>query len=284
MRIGFISDLHIDINREYPVMDVLAGEAAREQLELLAVAGDISETPDETVEEMERLEERLRSESGCRLFYVPGNHDMWNINCPQSDSDAIYSRYLGDENCLSGRSIRLGDRGGQSFLIGDIGWYDYSFAGTQYSREELDGMSISGRIWQDRLYNSWTEDNPGKNRLMLRQIEETMTECEKTPGASFIAVTHMLPIKEFCVPAEQPDWDFFNAYLGSAALGRLYGRHNVKYAVCGHVHYRSRLEKDGITWICPCLGYHTEWPLYGLKDNSLLTHLQDALQIIDYDC
>ena len=45
--------------------------------------------------------------------------------------------------------------------------------------------------------------------------------------------------------------------------------------------FAQQLEKDGILWICPCLGYHSEWPLYGLKDNEAKTHIADALQMLD---
>ncbi len=47
--------------------------------------------------------------------------------------------------------------------------------------------------------------------------------------------------------------------MGSRKLGELYTRYPVEVAVCGHVHYRKTLEKEGITWLCRCLNYHTEW-------------------------
>ncbi|MFQ9754348.1 MAG: hypothetical protein ACLRYU_12165 [Coprococcus sp.] len=33
--------------------------------------------------------------------------------------------------------------------------------------------------------------------------------------------------------------------------------------------------------ICPCLGYHTEWPLYHLADDRAQTHIRDALYILE---
>ena len=73
-------------------------------------------------------------------------------------------------------------------------------------------------------------------------------------------VTHMLPIREFTVPVPNETWDYFNAFLGSSALGDLLlGYPDVKYSVCGHVHYRKEVEKEGRRFLCQCLGYSTEW-------------------------
>jgi hypothetical protein len=70
----------------------------------------------------------------------------------------------------------------------------------------------------------------------------------------------MLPIEEFTVPVPNETWDYFNAFLGSRALGDfLLSRPEVKYSVSGHVHYRKQVEKAGKTFICQCLGYSTEW-------------------------
>ena len=88
----------------------------------------------------------------------------------------------------------------------------------------------------------------------LKQLEKQLKDCG---SLSVLAVTHMLPVKDFCVP-EEPD--------------------GIK---CGHVHYRSTVERDGIRHICPCLGYHTEWPLYHLADDRAQTHIRDALYILE---
>lgn len=280
MRIGFISDLHIDINQDYPVMELLAEASLEKELDMLAIAGDVSETPVRTIDAMQSLQERLLSAADCRVCYVPGNHDMWNKNCPDQQTEQIAAAYEADPLCLAGGKVFLaGDYG----LIGDIGWYDYSFASAQYSREELDGMRIGERTWQDKLYNSWTEDNAGQMQASLARLRAAMEKAAALYGheKALIAVTHMLPVREFCVPESQKDWGFFNAFLGGEAIGDLFTEYPVRFSICGHVHYRKHYVRDGITWICPCLGYHNEWPLYELDDNSPQTHIENALQVFD---
>ena len=74
MRVGLISDLHIDINKDYPIVELTAETAAEQMTDVLVIAGDISETQNQTLQAIERLQ------SLCEfpVYYVPGNHDMWN--------------------------------------------------------------------------------------------------------------------------------------------------------------------------------------------------------------
>ena len=176
--------------------------------------------------------ERLQSLCEFPVYYVPGNHDMWNKNCPECTTEEIDRIYREDLRCLSGKPVILEKDGRQLALVGDVGWYDYSMASPEYSRDVLDGMMMDGRTWQDKLYNQWTEDNQKQMFRCLKQLEKQL-------------------------------------------------KYPVRYAVCGHVHYRSTVERDGIRHICPCFGYHTEWPLYHLADERAQTHIRDALYILE---
>lgn len=276
MRIGCISDLHIDINKDYPVLETVAAAANERALDVLLVAGDISETPQNTIEAMARLDALC----GCKVYYVPGNHDMWNKNCPDRKTEEIYMAYVQDTRCLSGKHVILENGEDRLALVGDIGWYDYSMASPGYTNAQLDGMSLGGRTWQDYYFNQWTKDNQAQMAGSLKALETQLAQCSALP---VLAVTHMLPIDNFCVSVAKKDWSFFNAFLGSTAIEELYLRYSVRYAVCGHVHHREQLDKNGILNICPCLGYYNEWPMFNQpKDNSVEWHVRDAMQILEY--
>lgn len=284
MKIGFISDLHIDMNQNYPVMDVLVQTADEKGLDVLAIAGDISESAEITLREVKELAGRLDTLCGCRLLYIPGNHDMWNKHCPGRDADEIYQAYCEDPLCLCGKSMTLKTGSGRRvFLIGDIGWYDYSLASKRFSAEELDRMTLNGRTWQDKLFNNWTRDNGGRENFFRQRLLKQAGQCRSRMQEEdkLIVLTHMLPVRDFCVPEEQlPGWGYFNAFLGSAGLGDAILEMHADAAVCGHVHYRSSVRKGGILWICPCLGTFDEWPLFGIGDVSLAGHIQNALYIL----
>lgn len=278
MRIGLISDLHIDINEAFPVLELTAEEAGKQSVDVLVIAGDISETQDRTIKAIDRLQ----SLCSFPVYYVPGNHDMWNKNCPERTTEEIDRIYREDPHCLSGRHIVLEKDGRKLALTGDAGWYDYTMASPEYTEEQLNAMTMDGRTWQDKLFNQWTADNRRQMKRCLGQLEKQLEACGDLP---ILAVTHMLPVTDFCVP-ETPGglkWGFFNAFLGSTAIESLYTKYPVRYAVCGHVHYRSQVQRDGILQICPCLGYYTEWPLYQLGDNSAAAHIKNALYVLDVE-
>lgn len=268
MKTVVLSDIHVDINREHPVVQEFARYIKEQDARLAIIAGDVSEIQQETLDTLNTIEQL----SGARVLFVPGNHDLWG---PPGDPDqiaAIYDRYVRDEHCLCGRDVVLGD----TVVIGDVGWYDYSFGSGRYSFEEFEQMSLAGRTWQDSLRNAWTRDNLGRTQWMLSRLEARLAAY---PDKQLAVVTHMLPVKDFTVPAEMANWSYFNAFLGSRKFGELYRRYPVKAAVCGHVHYRRSFDRDGIHWMCRCLNYHSEWrPQDG---ETLREQIEKAAEVIE---
>ena len=118
-------------------------------------------------------------------------------------------------------------------------------------------MRHDGRTWQDSLKNQWTADNIGRTSIQLKRLEQQLQQVKGMPA---IVMTHMIPIREFCVPADRIMWRYFNAFLGSEAFGRLFERYQVVCSISGHVHYRKQILHGETRYLCPCLGYYTEWP------------------------
>ena len=161
MKTVVLSDIHVDINRSTNAE--FARYIKEQDARLAIIAGDVSETQQETLDTLNTIEQL----SGARVLFVPGNHDLWG---PPGDPDqiaAIYDRYVQDEHCLCGRDVVLGD----TVVIGDVGWYDYSFGSGRYSFEEFEKMSLAGRTWQDSLRSAWTRDNLGRTQWMLSRLE-----------------------------------------------------------------------------------------------------------------
>ncbi|KAH0793655.1 putative phosphoesterase [Histomonas meleagridis] len=206
------------------------------------------------METAKRLEEMMN----VPVYYVPGNHDLWcrNFEKEHTSTDDIYQKFVTDQRCLCGNPILLQGKTSTYALIGDVGWFDYSFGNPEFTKTDFDAMTYQKRRWQDSILNQWTKDNPGKCSEMLTRIESFLQKYASYPQ---IVVTHMLPIREFCVPEIRESWRYFNAFLGSEQFGELYKKYPVKYAVCGHVHYRKVVKKDDITYICPCLNYANQW-------------------------
>ena len=61
-----------------------------------------------------------------------------------------------------------------------------------------------------------------------------------------VVVTHHLPFADLVTSKGEPPWDFINGFMGSDRLGAaMLGAANVRAAVCGHTHFRKRVEVDG---------------------------------------
>lgn len=272
-----ISDIHVDINRSYPVMEALAEYAIQKEAECILIAGDICED----VYKVREHVQWLKKQTGVQVYYVPGNHDLWHTKESKVTTDEIYKLYCEDENCLCGKQVRVG----KHIVLGNVGWYDYSFGSSEYTRKQYDGMEHGGRVWQDKYYNDWTVDNTGRNEWFLEQIKGQLVKAaeymkQENGGEiqGIVVVTHMLPHRAFTVPVDdKPMWKFFNAFLGSEALGKLCEQYPVDYALCGHVHYRHEFTEKGIRYMCRCLNYASEW--WGSKE--IQTQIEQAAGFIE---
>lgn len=269
MRCGFISDIHIDINKEYPVLENLVAISKEKKCDILIVAGDIAEDYRKTIAAMDLLNESIPS------WFVPGNHDLWVPEGSSLTSKEIYDILSEDEHCLIGHPLVLEEA--DTLIVGDTGWYDYSLAGN-HPLHLFEGMKFNGRVWQDSIRNrSFTSDNRATCEWMLSKLGFQLSG--RWNYSNRIAVTHMIPIKEFRVPADWKDWSFFNAFLGSSEFGELFEREGVTLSVSGHVHFRKQFEHGGTTYICPCLGYEREWKLTGKDPHDVRVQIEDSLVV-----
>ncbi|MBI9106293.1 MAG: metallophosphoesterase [Spirochaetales bacterium] len=253
MKIGLLSDLHVDINfaGEDRVTPAVCDTIKNNDLDLFITAGDIASDHKLSLEVVTRIEK----ETGRDCLFVPGNHDLWNEKHPGISAMETYTAMAAHPHNLASGPVKL--KNGWS-AVGDTCWYDYSFGtGSVFSFEDFQRRSYKGRIWQDSIMTDWKMPDKKVHDWFLGRVEESLILSE---GDEIVAVTHMLPIDDFTVPVPHDTWDYFNAFLGSRSLGELFLKYpSVKYSICGHVHYRKQVVKGGITNICQCLGYSTEW-------------------------
>lgn len=268
MKLAIISDLHIDINKNHKVMEELIKLCKKKNAEMLLIAGDISEQAEVTMASIQSLKEALQ----IPVYYVPGNHDMWNKHETVKTTEEIYRLFCEDENCLSSGSKQISE---DTTLIGDIAWYDYSFGHERYSKEEFDQMTHMDRTWQDLKFNDWAKDNQATCEKFLAKLEEQLKAC-KTKNK--IVMTHMVPIEEFTVQGANELWYYFNAFIGTERLHELYQKYDVTYGICGHIHYRKMLKKEKTTYICPCLNYDTEWLS---EEKDVAKELEEAMVLVE---
>jgi putative phosphoesterase len=257
MKIGILSDIHVDLNGGEAVINGLLAAMLRQDVEAMVIAGDVSSDYRVTLDSLEQLQER----SGIRILFVPGNHDIWNEADPDITAWQAYEELERFPGNLTRGPQEISD--GWT-IIGDLGWYDYSFGGSQYSREDFDRMQFGERVWQDRIKAIWDRHTLEIHRTFYEKLDTQLkrtkvSRCSDSHHRKIILVTHVLPRKEFTVQRPDPEWIYLNAFLGSPEYGELALDHGVRYSICGHVHYRKQVTVNGTRFICNCLGYSDEW-------------------------
>ena len=268
MRIGVISDLHVDLNEqagEPSVEQALLEVVDESRLDALIIAGDISND----VRLSLKVLNGLRDASGIPVLFVPGNHDYWSKENGITDTWEIYGQFRTYDGCLSESPRALNE---DWVVIGNSGWYDYTLGEDKYGFGDFEKMRTPDRTWQDSLYVDWGRSNRDIHRYFYEGLERELSEHR---GKQVIMVTHMLTHPYFKVPMPHPQWEYFNAFLGSAEYAALYEKYGVRYGIMGHVHYRKRHAERGTEMICACLGYRREW-----KEADARREIRNCMQII----
>lgn len=267
MRIGMISDIHIDINKNIDIFGELEAAVYKKDVDILLIAGDICENSDKTLEFIRRFNENEH----IMTYFVPGNHDMWDIggDFEKGDTNKVYEKYKSSPYCLSSHDLEINENW---YAIGDIGWYDYSFGSPLFRFEEFESMSYEKRIWLDHVNADWGISNHELTQRMYTQLEQRL---EKIKDKNIIMVTHMLTHPYFKVQ-RSGTWDYFNAFLGSRSFKYLCDKYRVKISLMGHVHYRKACIDNNTLYVCSCLNYYSEW-----KEKDIKKQVEDALYTID---
>ncbi len=265
MRVGLIADIHININLEYDLVELITENILENKIETLIIAGDISNNYNETV----NFIDDLIAKSKISVYFVPGNHDMWS---EEKDTLKIYKAYEKHPACLINKIVHLTKK---TSLIGDIGWYDYSYGNKKFSDDEFNTKQYAQKTWQDSLNTNWEMSDKEVSKMCYDNLENSL---EKLNNKDIILATHFLCHEEFLVPEIREPWEFFNAFLGSANYKDLVLKYNVKYAVMGHVHYRKQIIENNTTFICPCLNYAKEW-----QNDDVKKQINLAMSVIEVE-
>jgi putative phosphoesterase len=268
MRIGILSDIHVDINQEAgkPVMEGLKAAIKDKAIDKMIIAGDMANDYQLTLASLKELE----TDTGVECLFVPGNHDIWNEKHPDVTAWDAYEWLKAHKgNLVNGPRTLVGDW----VAIGDLGWYDYSFGSPEFTLEAFDRMQIDDRLWQDKIKAIWGKSTREMHAYFYDKLQQQLRAYQ---GKKIILVIHVLPIQELTVQPPDRMWSYLNAFLGSTQYGELALEHAVPYVICGHVHYRMQKRINNTEFICNCLNYSDQWIE---KDPSL--EIADVLKVIE---
>lgn len=243
MKIAFTSDIHVDVNKDYDITRNIINYLKAYGCCTLIVAGDISSNYNTTLGVIEKFKR-----GGIKVYFVPGNHDIYTNNTVV-DSYETYRRFCSKDGCLSGETIKIGS----SVIVGDMGWYDYSFGDyLKYNRE-----TIEKKIGWDDTYRITFNDIEFckyQNKKFKSRLDLVVEEYGK--DQRIIVVSHMVPCIELC--RQYPD-TYFDAFTGNQELWNIVKEYNVDTWLYGHNHINRVREIDGIKTVSSGLNYHGKW-------------------------
>jgi 3',5'-cyclic AMP phosphodiesterase CpdA len=247
MRLALTSDLHVE---HHPDVIPLVAERVRALApDVLIVAGDVSSQLDT----LEAALAALRT-SAPRLLFIPGNHDLWTLP-GQPSSRARYERDI-PAACARAGVDALGaapvDIGGVVFA-GVTGWYDYSLRNREldatFTRADYERGAWGRLRWNDTARVVWPDDDGAEldaPAICDRQVASLAAQLADAGVRPTVVVTHHLPFAGLVTSKGEPPWDFINGFMGSERLGEAMRRAgNVRAGVCGHTHFRKRVDVDG---------------------------------------
>lgn len=253
MRIFFTADLHVDYtpmhrNMVYHIINLVE----QHEINIVCIGGDIS--PD--IEVVFNVLKEIQSNTGCRVLFVPGNHDIWVHKSSMDDSyptswDKLWN--LGSDgrihNLMENGPLQLGGVG----FAGTMGWYDYTF----YDAELNIPLASYERKWHN--HNQWMDgeyarfdgmDDRQITRIFNQRLDKQLADlhCDKK-----IVISHHCPFLELQRKA-YPEKSFFNAFGGNIGQGEIMLKHGVTHSLSGHLHRNVEAEVDGVQCVITGIG------------------------------
>ncbi|UXU53051.1 metallophosphoesterase [Staphylococcus arlettae] len=251
MKIGVISDLHIDRSKRYTPEDFerhLCNSVQSQRIDVLLIAGDISNNYQLSAQFIKTIKTKLQ----ITVLFVPGNHDFWTQSGDLASLE-ILDYYMAMQECLIGQPYIIND---EWAIVGNTGWYDYSYADSRFSLERIEQRKYIGATWQDKERINWPIHDRKMSDIAVRQITK---DIQQVADKKLILMTHIVTHNNFTVPMPHRIFDYFNAFIGTSDFDQIYDRYPIHYSIMGHVHFRNHFEEQGTTYICPCLGYERQW-------------------------
>ncbi|MCY3412161.1 MAG: metallophosphoesterase [Candidatus Heimdallarchaeota archaeon] len=260
MKIGAISDIHIDIIQNYDdnAFDKLVEHFY--DLDMLIIAGDIAGRK-------QYIRDFFKGTKDLEMhkIYVPGNHDLWASNGKSSwelfIKDLPDIARSNDWHYLPRSPLKINN----TLIIGSPGWYDYSTRNRDLDKfvnyNDYQNKEYQGMVWADRDHARFSMSDEKVSNLFLDQLQKDF-ESLYTDETQVIVVTHIVPYMDKVISRGKESWNFFSAYMGNRNYGKFIDSLPVreKISIFGHSHLPfQEIRDNGVKMYCTPLGYPHEW-------------------------
>lgn len=262
MKIAVLSDIHIDYNKKYEVTRNLIEFLGENDCSSIIIAGDISSDYKETEKFLDKM-----SEESISTYFVLGNHDYWNKEISFFETIRHFIEYTKDNRFTKYLDVRF-FKAGESVIVGNSGWYDYSFRPAYVSIKEADKMRHAGGTWPDKRFIDYGGfSNIKIANILLKDLKLQMT-VPIQQNKNIISVTHIVPDSRFATFVGDDSYDYCTSFFGNTSIGEYYKETpEIKTIIFGHTHTPFDITIAEQRYICSPLGYYShEWKTLSAKE------------------
>ena len=268
MRIFATSDLHSDFKENWAVLEQLS--STDYQRDVLIVAGDIAH-------QMGRIRDTLallRSKFS-RVFYLPGNHELW-VRGEAEDSIDKLDLILG--LCAQLDVQTSPHRLGSLWIVPLFSWYDESL-NPDSPGEAIPDEDDYLEAWGDFRFCRWPARIGSVMDYMLR-LNKGRIRVYDGPVVSF---SHFLPRSDLLPEKSKLIFKGLPRVAGSTAIDRLIRTLRPEVHVFGHSHINCDRVIDGIRYIQHAMLYPREREALSARGYSFWQAGGPLLQVASTD-
>lgn len=261
MRIFAVSDIHVDYPDNMAWIKNLS--CYDYQNDALILGGDVSHLLTKLEITFELLISRFH-----KLFFVPGNHELWCHNGEHTDSLDKFHYILTlcqELNIYTKAQYLAGIT--PVWIVPLFSWYTKPEQGRDSLYLPKSGEDVNLTAWTDNYLVKWPDDNLAANPAAYFLALNEKTQCQRYE-APVITFSHFLPradlIRAQALPVRakkqvDPHPSFnFSRVAGTHELDRQLRQLQAVIHVYGHQHRNRYRLIDGVLYISHCLGYVAE--------------------------
>ena len=258
MRLLAISDLHLAHQRNRQALQELPPHPSDD----LIVAGDIGESEEQLHFALETLSRRFR-----KLWWVPGNHDLWTVGKDPSKprGEAKYLRMV--EICRQHGVFTPedpyqrwpGDGSAPDHLVAPLFLlYDYSFRPDDIPLEKATAWAAAQGIVCSDEYLLHADPYPSRQAWCAARLAATEAKLEAAMKDELptLLINHWPMRRNHLRLRRIPR---FSIWCGTRATEDWHRRFNASVVIYGHLHVKGTVMQDGVRFEEVSLGYPRDW-------------------------
>lgn len=254
MRIFAVSDLHTDFRENRGLLEQIP--AAEYRADALIVAGDIADQLEVIGETLAALRARF-----ARVFYTPGNHELW----VRTGSDSVEKLHAVLELCRRAGVETAPGRAGDAWVLPLFSWYEPESG----RRPADDAGDADGELagWADFHFCRWPMAAAEVPAFFLKMNRPHLRSYD----GDVVTFSHFLPRADLLPDREHLKFKALPEVAVCAPLDAQLRRAGSSVHVFGHSHIDCDRVIDGVRYVQNALKYPRErrapgFPLKLIRD------------------